>query len=197
MTQKNPNPQGKGLVPVLAALHHASDALCIIPKTVEQISADLFTSMFVLESRFQFKPIRGHKYWLYRYGERFQLSPVFPEQWSVPTFDQVIGCCELQKDLAWTLELSPEAAQDLQLLEYIRIKRERFEQSLQASASMQSGLPVYVATLPFYQRVFAAALASSLRQSMQLTGIAQLTYEQALQRLPAPLDANNDTEHQD
>ena len=146
MTQKNPNPQGKGLVPVLAALGNASSAVCIVPKTIEQISADLFTSMFVLESRFQFKPIRGRQYWLYRYGERFQLSPVFPEQWSTPTFDQVIGCCELQDDLVWTLELSTDAAQDPLMLEYIRIRRERFEQSLQTSSSMEAALPVYVAT---------------------------------------------------
>lgn len=187
MKQKNPNPQGKGLVPVLAALVNASNSVRIVPKHLEQMTADLFTSMFVLESRFSFKPVRGRKYWLYRYGERFQLSPVFPQQWSVPTFDQVIGCCELHDDLAWTLELSEETARDTAFLARIQARRETLLQALQASPTLAAGLPVYVATLPFYQRVFASALASSLGKSMQLSGIAQLNYQQAFKALPAGL----------
>lgn len=185
MKQKNPNPQGKGLVPVLAALGNASSGVRIVPKRLEQMTADLFTSMFVLESRFSFKPVRGRKYWLYRYGERFQLSPVFPQQWSVPTFDQVIGCCELHDDLAWTLELSEETARDAAFLAYIRTRRETLEQALQASPTLEAALPVYVASLPFYQRVFASALASSLGKSMHLSGIAQLNYQQVFKALPA------------
>lgn len=187
MGQKNPNPQGKGLVPVLAALDSASSALCIVPKHVERMANELFTSMFVLESRFSFKPLRGRKYWLYRYGEHFQLSPLLPEQWSAPTFDSVIGCCELHDDLTWTLELSEDAARDTDFLALIRERRERFEQVLQASETLAATLPVYVASLPFYQRVFASALASSLGKSLQLSGIAQLNYQQAVKMLPAHL----------
>ena len=187
MTQKNPNPQGKGLVPVLAALGNASSGVRIVPKHLEQMTADLFTSMFVLESRFSFKPVLGRRYWLYRYGERFQLSPMSPQQWSVPTFDQVIGCCELHDDLAWTLDLTEDTAQDAVFLAYIRTRRETLEQALQASPTLEAALPVYVGSLPFYQRVFASALASSLGKSMQLSGIAQLTYQQAFKALPASL----------
>ncbi len=188
MKQKNPNPQGKGLVPVLAALGNASSGVRIVPKHLEQMTADLFTSMFVLESRFSFKPVRGRKYWLYRYGERFQLSPVFPEQWSVPTFDQVIECCELHDDLAWTLELSAATAQDAAFIAYIRTRRETLEQALQSSPTLEAAMPIYVASLPFYQRVFASALASSLGKSMHLSGIAQLNYQQAFKALPANFD---------
>lgn len=185
MNQRNPNPQGKGMVPVLAALGNAGSGLCVVPKQVERMAAELFTSMFVLESRFSFKPVRGRKYWLYRYGEYFQLSPLFPQQWSTPTFDRVIGCCELHDDLAWTLELSEDAARDTDFLALIRERRERFEQALQASETLAVALPVYVASLPFYQRVFASALASSLGKSLQLSGIAQLNYQQAMKLLPA------------
>lgn len=123
MAQVNPNPQGKGLVPVLAALAQANQQVRIVPKHVEQLSVELFTSLFVLESRFQFKPVRGRHYWLYRYGERFQLSLLAPAQWSTPTFDLVIGCCELHDDLAWTLELTAEAAQDSAFLAYLQHRR--------------------------------------------------------------------------
>lgn len=191
MSQKNPNPQGKGLVPVLAALNSANTNVCIVPKHAEQLSAELFTSMFVLESRFGFKPIRGQKYWLYRYGKRFQLSLLSPERWSVPTFDQFIGCCELHDDLVWTLDLSSEAGQDADFLAYIKHRHEQFKQTLQASETLADALPVYVAALPFYQRVFASALASSLGKSLQLSGIAQLTYEQALHMAPARLEAGD------
>lgn len=183
MAQVNPNPQGKGLVPVLAALAQANQQVRIAPKHVEQLSVELFTSLFVLESRFQFKPVRGRQYWLYRYGERFQLSLLAPEQWRAPTFDLVVGCCELHDDLAWTLALTPEAAQDSAFLAYLQHRRAQFQQELQASSSLSAALPVYVAHLPFYQRVFAAALASSLRKSLQLSGIAQLSYSQAAKLL--------------
>lgn len=179
MKQKNPNPQGKGLVPVLAALANASAGIRVLPKHVEQVSTELFTALFILGSQFSFKPVRGREYWLYRYGERFKLSLVAPEQWSVGTFDQVIGCCELHDDLTWTLTLSDDAAQDTAFMAFIAARRERFQQMLQESESLETALPVYQHDLPFYQRVFASALASSLGQSMQLTGIAGLRYEQA------------------
>jgi hypothetical protein len=40
-------------------------------------------------------------------------------------------------------------------------------------------LPVYCASLPYYQRLFASALASSLGISMQLSGIRELRYSDA------------------
>ena len=179
MADKNPNPQGKGLVPVLAALGGAKSGIIVLPKHVEQVAAELFTSMFILESRFSFKPVRGRSYWLYRYGERFQLSLMAPQQWSVGTFDQVIGCCELHDDLVWTLTLSEESSNDQGFMAFIATRRERFQQALQAGQSLDEALPVYVQKLPFYQRVFASALAGSLGKSMQLSGIAGLSYQQA------------------
>lgn len=183
MAQVNPNPQGKGLVPVLAALAQVQQGMRVVPKQVGQFAMELFTSLFVLESRFQFKPVRGRQYWLYRYGPHFQLSPLAPQQWSAPTFDLVVGCCELHDDLVWTLELTAEAAQDTALLHYLQQRRAQFQESLQASTTLQAALPVYVPTLPFYQRVYAAALASSLGRSLHLAGIAQLPYQQTVKCL--------------
>ena len=56
---KNPNPQGKGLVPVLDSITASRTTVSVPPKHIEQISSELFTSLFVLHSQFQFKPVVG------------------------------------------------------------------------------------------------------------------------------------------
>ena len=61
----------------------------------------------------------------------------------------------------------------------IQYCREQFEQALHEVDSVDQVLPFYVASLPFYQRVFAAALANSMRCSMQKSGIQGLSYRQA------------------
>lgn len=180
MTIKNPNPQGKGLVPVLAALNDAGRSIVVPPKQVQQVSGELFTSLFVLESRFGFKPVVERSYWLYRREGAFELSLLAPEQWSATVYGQYIGECTLQADLIWTLDLSAEALTDQALMASIAQRRESFEQELQAAASVDDLLPVFKAELPFYQRVFASALAGSLGASMQSAGIRGLSYKEAL-----------------
>lgn len=62
----NPNPQGKGLVPVLQGIerHRLSDRLP--PKQIDQIQIELFTSLFVLHRDFNFNPVPHQSYWLYK-----------------------------------------------------------------------------------------------------------------------------------
>ena len=177
---KNPNPQGKGLVPVLAALNAAGRPLVVLPKQVQQVSNELFTSLFILESGFGFKPVVGRGYWLYRKDDAFALSLLPPEQWSAFIYGQYVGACELHNDLTWTLTLSDEASADDVLMGYIARRREEFEQVLQAAEQVDDVLPVFKAELPFYQRVFATALASSLGASMQSAGILGLSYDEAI-----------------
>ncbi|MEZ5534963.1 MAG: DUF2452 domain-containing protein [Thiolinea sp.] len=179
-TDKTPNPQGKGVVPVLAVLSEATSRRVVLPKPVEQIAGELFTSMFVLESSFRFKPVPGRSYWLYRDKQGcFKLSLLAPEQWSATIFGQVIGHCVLQDDLTWTLELSAEAAADQGFVDYIAERRQQFGRELHEAQHVDDLLPVFKQSLPFYQRVFASAMAGSLSRSMQLSGIAGLSYEQA------------------
>ena len=180
MTIKNPNPQGKGLVPLLAALSDAGRSIVVPPKQVQQVSGELFTSLFVLESRFGFKPVVGRTYWLYRKAGVFELSLLAPEQWSALVYGQYIGACALHNDLTWTLTLSEAALADPLLMRYIAQRREEFEQELQSAASVDDLLPVFRAELPFYQRVFASALAGSLGASMQSAGIRGLSYQEAV-----------------
>ncbi|MCL7419420.1 MAG: DUF2452 domain-containing protein [Methylobacter sp.] len=186
MTSKSPNPQGKGLVPVLESLMQTRKNLAAPAKDILQIANELFTSLFVLNSQIKFKPIVGRTYWLYRKNGIYGLSLIAPEQWSPSHYGQFIGACELQPDLTWTLELSGQCRGDLALMAEITQQWERFDQKLNTAEHIDDLLPVYIATLPFYSRVLASALAHSLGQSMQKGGISGLSFDQARSKmLPA------------
>lgn len=176
---KQPNPQGKGLVPVMDSLAESRAIISVPPKQIDQISSELFTSLFVLHSKFQFKPVVGKSYWLYRRDNTFYLSLIAPHEWGGSGFGQYVGECVLQKDITWTLELGSQAANDQGLLELIENRRKEFDQALNSADAVEDVLPVYLASLPFYQRVFASALANSLKLSMYKSGIQGLSYNQA------------------
>lgn len=177
---KQPNPQGKGLVPVMDSLAASRARIDVPPKHIEQISRELFTSLFVLHSKFQFKPVVGKPYWLYRRrNNAFHLSLIEPEEWGGHEFGQFIGKCVLQQDITWTLSLDAKAAQDRQLLLLIEDQRRQFETAMREAETIDEVLPVYLDSLPFYQRVFASAVANSLKQSMQKSGILGMSYQQA------------------
>ena len=98
----------------------------------------------------------------------------------------------LQPDLTWTLRFDARAAQDRQLLALIESQRKAFERRLAAAETLDSALPAFDASLPFYRRVFAAALAHSLGLSMRKSGILGLTYRQAQGLLPDPAAGERD-----
>ena len=189
---RQPNPQGKGLTPVLDSLTQSRTQLSLPAKRVDQISSELFTSLFVLHSDFAFKPVPGRRYCLYRKSERFRLSLITPREWGDARFGQYIGECVLQPDLTWTLHFDAQAARDRELLRLIEARREAFERRLDAAETLDSVLPVFDASLPFYRRVYAAALAHSLGVSMRNSGIHGLSYQQAQALLPGPAPAGSD-----
>jgi len=174
-----PNPQGKGLVPVLDSLVESRASISVPPKHIDQIASELFTSLFVLHSKFQFKPVVGKTYWLYRRSNTFHLSLIAPQEWGGSGFGQYIGECVLHEDITWTLELGTQAVNDQNLIKLIENRRKEFEQALSTVKIVDEVLPVYLQSLPFYQRVFASALASSLKVSMCKSGIQGLSYNQA------------------
>jgi len=182
---KNPNPQGKGLAPVMALLDESrATARQVAAKPIEQISVELFTSLFVLESDFRFRPVPGNTYWLYRKNSRFWLSPIGPHEWDASIYERHVGRCQLQQDLTWTLELAGSALADQGLMDTIEERRRHFEAALESAPTVQEALPGYQDQMPFYQRVYAFGLAHSLRASMGKSGIQSLTYQQARGRLP-------------
>jgi len=165
--KKQANPQGKGLVPILESLAESRALISVVPKHINQISSELFTSLFVLHSQFQFKPVVGKRYWLYQRGKQFQLSLISPDEWGSTGFGLFVGECVLQQDITWTLTLDNNAAKDKALMSYIENKRHEFEQALVTAESVDNVLPFYLDGLPFYQRVYASALSNSLKQSIQ------------------------------
>lgn len=182
---ENPNPQGKGLRPVMAFLEESrAPALMAQPKQIKQISLELFTSLFVLESDFKFKPVRGSNYWLYQKNGRFWLSPIRPDEWDERVYGRYIGECELHEDMTWSLEMCEEAAEDQALMASLEQRWEAFEEAMEESETVEEALPRYQGQMPFYQRAYAFALAHSLRASMQGSGIQALSYHEAQAHLP-------------
>lgn len=177
---KNPNPQGKGGSPVLATLDEGRrQALTAAPKQIDQVTTELFTSLFVLESDFRFKPVPGKAYFLYRQADRDWLGLTPPSMMSESVGGRFIGTCMLQADRTWTLELAPEVADDADFMADLAARREAFEQRLEAADSVDAVLPVYERRMAFHRRASAFAVAHSLGRSMQGAGIAGLSYTEA------------------
>ena len=168
------------LAVLLGALDEAKPLQSLPAKSARQISVELFTSLFVLQSRFQFKPVVGRSYWLYRREAAFCLSLIAPEEGGGAFLGQAIGECVLQPDITWSLELTSEAQEDTDLMDLIEKRRAEFEAGLSRAKSIGEALPYYVEKMPFYQRVFAAGLAQSLGVSATHQGIAELSYDEAL-----------------
>ena len=176
---KPANPQGKGCVAVLDSLQQAKNLLPVVAKPIQQISSELFTSMFVLNSEIRFKPVPKQTYWLYCKNQRYQLSLIAPDQWQPAQYGRFIGATELQSDLTWTLQLADDCANDTVFMQSIAEQRAQLEARWQQAEKVEDVLPVYVQSLPYYARVMAAALAYSLNLSMHKSGIAGLNLQQA------------------
>lgn len=176
----NPNPQGKGLVPVLQSLNQASLRIAVPPKQVEQIEMELFTSLFVLQSELRFNPVPGRSYWLYQTDGAYRLLMVGPDEWPSGYRGRFIGECVLQEDRTWTLALGEDVRQDEAFMAHLEDQQTTFRRHLEEAQDLESVLPVYEASLGFHGRIMAYTLGRSLAISMQLSGINALSYDEAL-----------------
>ena len=181
---RNPNPQGKGTSPVLATLETQRHTLAHVPpKYVEQVTTELFTSLFVLDASFRFKPVVGRDYFLYQkddpQDERFWLGLTPPSMLSTSVAGRFIGTCVLQRDLTWTLELAAEVAADATFEAYLHERRAALESRLANARALDDVLPHYERRLSFYRRASAFGVAHSLGLSMQHSGIGGLSYDEA------------------
>jgi hypothetical protein len=177
--RKNPNPQGKGLVPVLQGLQQHWDRMQVPPKQIDQISLELFTSLFVLQSDFKFAPVPGMRYWMYEREGAYRLMLVAPGEWNGAMPGRCIGMCQLQKDRTWTLSLESEVAADSWFMEEIEARRHKLDSLLEQAESVEDVLPAFEKGLGYQSRVLAFILGRSLRTSMQLSGINALSYTEA------------------
>jgi hypothetical protein len=177
--QNDPNPQGKGISPVLQGLAQNRPAFPLPPKQIDQVSGELFTSLFVLNSDFSFRPVAGRSYWLYRMDGKFKLLLLSPGDWSAGHPGQFIAECILQEDVTWTLTLDAEASRDACLRQYIDNERQRLQADLEKAGSLEEAMPDYMPSLTFYRRLLAFGLGSSLRASLRAAGINALTWNEA------------------
>jgi hypothetical protein len=166
--QKRPNPQGKGLVPVLqdwASLQTKS----LGPKTPSVFLRDYCISSLVLTAKFCFKPVIGKNYFLYARERDWTLSLIAPEEWGKNTPGNFVANCCLRPDMTWHMDVS-ELKEDSDAAAKAKDFIQTFVTGLSEQDSISQSLPFYVRNLPYYPRMLAAALSSSLKQSLPPTG---------------------------
>lgn len=161
---KNPNPQGKGLVPVLA---HWGDTRpsTVNAKAPAELLFDWFASALVLSAKFQFKPALGTVYYLYARAGDWQLSLVGPTEWGDREMGDCLGTCELRQDMTWSIAPAKGIAEKPKLQKALAELVDAFMTSLQSDDALDDHLPGYRRELPYYQRMLATGLGASLRGS--------------------------------
>ncbi len=181
----NPNPQGKGLTPVLDEWRGAQPAQ-VTAKPPRQVLADYFTTLLVLSAEFSFKPAPGVAYFLYLRNGRWLLSLIAPAEWRGRAPGPCAGSCELQRDMTWTLTPADDLADQPDLVAALADFQQGFMALLDSDAPLEDSLPFYVAQLPYYRRLLAAGMAKSLESSMLLAGLSGHSGRHWLESSPLP-----------
>ena len=181
------NPQGKGVVPLLAAWDNLSPSKVEV-KSADQILSQYFTSLLVLSAEFHFKPVPQQDYYLYWYhnssGSPWRLSLIEPEKLGTLSLGEFVGCCHLQFDMTWTIIPSPQLTEKTSVLNALQEFAERFQSANKNGESLEQLLPFFVDELPFYRRLAATALSSSLSRSITLSNLAGIPSQQWLTENP-------------
>jgi hypothetical protein len=169
VTVKNPNPQGKGVVPLLRDW----DGLRPVVRGTKgpgEFLRDYCLSSLVLSAEFLFRPVVGRTYYLYVARGSWKLSMVGPREWNGASFGEYFASCTLREDMTWDVAPVEGLADDAAPLANARAFIEAFVDRLGQQDSVTEGLPVYVRELPYYRRLLASALASSLARSVPRDG---------------------------
>jgi len=176
----NPNPQGKGLVPLIQGLESHRLACQLPPKQIDQVQMELFTSMFVLQSDFRFNPVPNKTYYLYQTEGSYRLLLVGPHEWGATGYlGRYIGACILHDDRTWTLALDSSMEHDEAFMAHIVTEQEKLQLALEKAQTLEDILPVFEESFGHYGRILAYILGKSLAISMDMSGIKQLNYQEA------------------
>ena len=162
----NPNPQGKGLVPVLDAWQ-SLQPVAVAPKSAPRLLGDYMVSLLVLSAEFSFQPVPGKPYYLYWREGNWQLSLISPAEWGPQHPGECLGECQLGFDMTWHLIPQRETAFSANLLHAIEQFTALFSEQLASAETLEDTLPFYVRQLPFYRRLSASGLAASLQHSIR------------------------------
>jgi hypothetical protein len=192
---KTPNPQGKGLVPILAEWDAITPKF-VRAKSAPQIMGEYFTSLLVLSAKFGFKPVPGKPYYLYwkktsakhtvKQATTLEQSPwrlslIEPERLGGLAMGAFIGSCILQNDMTWTIEPSADIAEQTEAVEDLRLFHQQFHNSNNHQQSLEASLPFFIDELPFYRRLAATALSSSLSRSIEISQLENIPASQWLE----------------
>lgn len=167
-TQKNPNPQGKGVVPVLRDWS-SLQPMALAPKTAAEFLRDYCVSSLVLAAEFRFKPVVGKTYYLYATTQGWSLTMIAPHEWGERKAGEFLASCELRADMTWAMDAANLAEQP-EALAQARNFIEGFVDTLSEQESIAANLPVYVQEMPYYRRMLATALSASLKHTLPPTG---------------------------
>lgn len=178
------NPQGKGLVGFLLDWNYSSPR-AVVAKQPGRLLADYFTSLLVLSSDFRFKPAYDKEYYLYRSGDGWALSLIAPQEWrSADKLANFVGTCVLHRDATWSIDPSDNLGRPGPVTEGLALFYEGFVDKLNSRQPLENELPVYEAKLPYYQRLFAAALSRSVRGSLERGDSLSIASRDWLSALP-------------
>ncbi|TCO75829.1 DUF2452 domain-containing protein [Chromatocurvus halotolerans] len=168
---KHANPQGKGLVPALQAWNDTRPARATSPRPVQSLLADFCASSLVLAARFEFRPVPGNRYHLYKCGDIWRLSLIAPQEWGSRQPGIHIARCDLRRDMTWSLVAAEGLAESPEVVEALERHMEAFLAAVNTEEPLTDTLPFHVSELPFYPRLMASALARSLRDNLQVNGL--------------------------
>lgn len=183
-----PNPQGKGQVGFLLDWAYSTPR-AVVAKRAPQLLADYFTSLLVLSAAFKFKPVFGKDYYLYLENGGWALSLVSPDEWNSDTRRRThVGKCVLHADSTWSIEPSENIGRGSKVDDALATFYDGFVQKLRSEKALEDEFPLYEPGLPYYQRLFAAALSRSLKASMILGEQLGISAEGWLVRVPAQPD---------
>lgn len=168
---ENPNPQGKGLVPVLEHWQSIRPG-AVAAKDAGTLLNDYVVSLLILSAQFRFKPVVGNNYYLYRSGGVWRLSLIAPWEWADPGPGVYVGACRLRPDMTWEMNPAADIDSHPELLADLAAFVRAFVAELDSRDTLEAGLPFYVAGLPFYQRLLATGLAVSVKRTAQISGLS-------------------------
>jgi hypothetical protein len=165
--------QDKGLVLVLQDLNAAAPNETRA-KSSEEAAADYCWSALVLSSAFGFRVTPGQQYYLYLTEGKWRLSLISPEEWGARLSGVYVGQCHMRHDMTWMVDFDETASGELSVHTALVNYLEGIREQLLESGSWEELLRKGERHLPYQQRVLTTALASSLRQSLALSGQAGL-----------------------
>ena len=181
--QAAPNPQGKAALPHLNELQGWRGVEPSAP-SADKVVIDYLCGLLVLSADFNFKPVPGAVYHLYYRQGRWSLSLIGPQEWRPSRKRDYVASCELLHDATWHINPAPRLAEKTNILDALHAFEQAFRERMASASKLVDDLPHYERSLPYYRRVLASGLASSLAHSLHRLGLEGESGQGLLSSLP-------------